>query len=340
MKPRVAIIVPCYNEEAVLPASDMALRNLLRKLECDGMTDGSSFVLYVDDGSNDSTWDVISSLSGHKSRGVRLSRHCGHQEALLAGLETALQDADALLTIDADMQDDINVIPEMIRKFTGGADIVFGVRRNRDSDSWLKKTTAKTFYSAMKALGASTISDHADFRLMSARAVADLLEFKERNLFLRGMVPTLGYRQEKVYYERKNRIAGESKYPFCKMLDFAVNGITSFSVRPVRMVFFLGLAFILTAFGIFIYVLIRHFSGETIEGWTSLMLSIWFCTGILLIAMGIIGEYIGKIYIEVKQRPRYRISECTHISDKEPARKRRSDKLQEVELVADLHSGK
>lgn len=294
MKPRLAIIVPCFNEEAVLPASDLTLRTLLKKLECDGVISGSSFVIYVDDGSTDATWSVISSLSDESSKGIRLSRHCGHQEALLAGLETALGDADILLTIDADMQDDVDVIPEMIRRLRGGAEIVFGVRRNRDSDSWLKKTTAKAFYSTMKGLGASTISDHADFRLMSARAVADLLEYKERNLFLRGIVPSLGYRQEKVYYERKNRIAGKSKYPFCKMLDFAVNGITSFSVRPVRMVFFLGLAFILTALGIFIYVLVRHFSGETIEGWTSLMLSIWFCTGVMLIAMGIIGSISAK----------------------------------------------
>lgn len=312
--PELAIIVPCHNEEEVLVSTTSTLRGVLHQLEEEGLINGKGKIVYVDDGSTDHTWmrivEVSGSDDGHAPvRGIRLSRHCGHQEALLAGMERMCGEADAIITIDADLQDDVDIIPEMLRRYAEGADIVYGVRGDRGSDSWFKRVSARGFYNTMRRLGAECVANHADFRLMSGRAVTDLMDYGERNLFLRGIVPLLGYRQECVYYERKERTAGVSKYPFHKMLDFAINGITSFSVRPVRMLFWIGLAFMLTALGIGIYVLIRHFSGETIEGWTSLMLSIWFCTGVLLMGLGIIGEYVGKIYIEVKRRPRYRVAE-------------------------------
>lgn len=310
--PKLVIIAPCHNEEAVVRGTTDILLASVSGMRREGIVADGSYLLYVDDGSTDFTWKCIVSLSEEYPslvHGLRLSRHCGQQEALVAGMEKTVGEADVCITIDADLQDDVAVIPDMIRKYIGGSDIVYGVRKNRGGDSWLKKATAKVFYNTMHSLGAECVANHADFRLMSRRAVADLMDYGERNLFLRGLVPLLGYGQECVYYERKERTGGETKYPLRKMLDFAVNGITSFSVRPVRMLFWIGLVFMLTALGIGIYVLIRHFSGETIEGWTSLMLSIWFCTGVLLMGLGIIGEYVGKIYIEVKRRPRYRISD-------------------------------
>lgn len=322
---RLAIISPCLNEDAMLPHTIPTLMKLLSSLKQEGKIADDSFLLFVDDGSSDATWSIIteyaskenasnSEKSGEgknpkKIRGIRLSKQCGHQAALLAGMETALPDCDVCITIDADLQDDPDTIPEMLEAHEKGADIVFGVRRHRDNDSWLKKSSASFFYRTMRNLGVESVYNHADFRLMSSKAVADLLDYEERNLFLRGLVPLLGYRQECVYYDRNPRIAGKSKYPFRKMFDFAIDGITSFSVRPVRMLFWLGIAFMLTAICMGCYVIFRHFSGETIEGWTSLILSIWFCTGMLLMGLGIIGEYIGKIYIEVKKRPRYRIAE-------------------------------
>ena len=307
--PRLAVVVPCLNEEEALPILNEKLTGVLNRLTVEGNIASGSRIIYVDDGSTDRTWQVITDLAGQMAGGIRLSRNCGHQEALMAGMETALPDFDAVVTIDADMQDDAEAIAEMVRMYSEGADVVYGIRRDRSSDSWFKRMSAKEFYRMMRRLGVECVGNHADFRLLSRRAVADLMDYSERNLFLRGIIPLLGGRQENVYYERGRRAAGKTKYPFLKMIDFAVDGITSFSVRPVRMLFFIGLAFMLTALGIFIYVMVRHFSGETIEGWTSLMLSIWFCTGILLMGLGIIGEYIGKIYIEVKHRPRFRISD-------------------------------
>ncbi|MBD5355713.1 MAG: glycosyltransferase family 2 protein [Bacteroides sp.] len=309
--PILAIIVPCYIEAPVLPATDKELSALLENLKSVGKVAECSYVVYVDDRSDDNTWEVICGLTGNHSKGIRLSRHSGHQVALMAGMEYALDSFDCCITIDADLQDDISVIPNMIDAYRRGADIVYGVRTNRMCDSRTKRITAAGFYSTMHKLGVECVSNHADFRLMSSRAVEDLLEYKERNLFLRGIVPLLGYDQEMVYYKRKERTAGITKYPLKKMLDFAADGITSFSVTPVRMLLWLGLAVTAIGLGIGIYTLVRHFMGETIEGWTSLMLSIWFCTGVLLIGLGIIGEYIGKIYIEVKQRPRYKISDKT-----------------------------
>lgn len=313
MKPILAIVVPCYNEQEVLPSSDKSLGSLLRDMISGGLVAPQSFILYVDDGSRDATWSFIAnaSASSPNVEGLKLAGNVGHQNALLAGMEAATGYADAIITIDADLQDDIDVIPEMVRQFIDGSDIVYGIRRNRDSDSRFKRQSAQSYYRMLGSMGVKTIYNHADFRLMSRRAVKNLLEYGERNMYLRGIVPTLGFRQSEVYYDRKPRLAGETKYPLRKMLNFAVEGITSFSVRPVRLVFFIGLAFILVALGIFIYVLIRYFGGETIEGWTSLMLSIWFCTGITLISLGIIGEYVGKIYLESKHRPRYFVETFT-----------------------------
>lgn len=306
---KIALILPCFDEADVLPVTIDRLRQLLLSLAGEETISPESFLLFVDDGSDDATWQIIRDNSGARLRGIRLNRRCGHQTALLAGIEEALPLCDACITIDADLQDDISVIPDMIKAYEEGADVVCGVRRDRSSDSWIKKTSADAFYSTMRNLGADSVPHHADFRLMSRRAMTDLLAYEERNLYLRGLVPLLGYRQEKVYYDRAPRTAGKSKYPMRKMIDFAVDGITSFSVVPVRMIFRLGILFTVTAFGIGIYSLFRYFNGETIAGWTSLILSIWFCTGVLLMALGVIGVYIGKIYIEVKKRPRYRVAD-------------------------------
>ena len=303
----LALVVPCYNEEEVLPSTNAQLLELIDKMISEGLVSTSSFILYVDDGSRDDTWSLISeavSISPHVE-GLKLSGNRGHQNALLAGMEAASPQADMVVTIDADLQDDITAIPEMVRSFLDGNEIVYGIRDSRQTDTRFKRTTAQSYYRLMEHLGVKTIYNHADFRLMGRRAVEALLKYDERNLYLRGIVPLLGFKQDSVYYDRKVRTAGTTKYPFTKMASFAIEGITSFSVRPVRMVFFIGLIFVLIALAIFIYTMIRYFSGETIEGWTSLMLSIWFCTGLILVCLGIIGEYVGKIYMESKHRPRY-----------------------------------
>lgn len=306
--PTLAIIVPCYNEEEVFGSSNEELLLLLHDLIAGGTVSTESYILYVDDGSIDTTWKRISaavSRTPGEVRGIKLSHNVGHQNALLAGLEAAAADCDFSITIDVDLQDDPYVVPEMIEKYKTGSEIVFGVKRNRASDSRFKRKSAVTFYRLMNLLGADTIHNHADFRLMSNRAMKELLRYKENNLFIRGIVPHIGLPQAIVEYDRKPRKAGRSKYPLRKMVNFAIEGITSFSIRPVRMVFMIGICFTLIAIGIFIYTICRYFAHEVIEGWTSLMLSIWFCTGILLIALGIIGEYVGKIFLEVKNRPRY-----------------------------------
>lgn len=307
-RPVLAIVVPCYNEQEVFFSTESQLRALLGRMEEGGIVSHESFVIYVDDGSSDSTWSLIAEAAeAHPGTdcGVKLGHNVGHQNALLAGLELACGKADAIVSIDADLQDDIQVIPEMVREYLKGNEIVYGVRNSRDTDTWFKRNSAKYFYKAMERLGVESIPNHADFRLMSSRAVRELLRYKEDNIFLRGVVPRIGLHQSQVSYDRKSREAGESKYPFRKMMNFALDGITSFSIRPVRMVFAIGLVFVIIALFIFIYALCRYFSGETIEGWTSLMLSIWFCTGVLLLGIGIIGEYVGKIFLEVKERPRY-----------------------------------
>lgn len=304
------IIVPCYNEEEVLPTTHKRLSALVEAMAADGLVDGSrSRLLYVDDGSRDSTWSLIEGFTAADTRvcGIKLACNCGHQNALMAGLEAAAEMGDATVTIDADLQDDINVIPDMVRHYADGCEVVYGVRRNRDSDTWFKRRTALGFYRVMHRLGVKSVYNHADFRLMSSMAVRQLCRYRERNLFLRGIVPLIGYRSACVYYDRRERTAGTSKYPLGKMVNFAIDGITSFSIRPVRMVFTLGLVFMAIALVILIYVLYNHFTGHTAWGWSSLILSIWFAGGCILLGLGIVGEYIGKIYMEVKDRPRFNV---------------------------------
>ena len=270
-------------------------------------------IVYVDDGSRDGTWSLIGSLSKQHPRvlGLKLAHNAGHQHALWAGLEWAAAHVDAAISIDADLQDDVNVIPEMIDLFLGGKDIVYGVRRDRPTDTWFKRTTALAFYKLMSKLGGDIVYNHADYRLMSRRTLAALMTYGERNLFLRGMVRTLGFPQAMVYYDRGERFAGESKYPLRKMLAFAIDGITSFSVRPLRLISIVGLSFMLVALAVIVYGLVAWLCGRTIQGWTSLLVSLWFIGGAILVALGVIGEYVGKIYAEVKRRPRYFIEETT-----------------------------
>ncbi len=307
----LAIVVPCYNEEDVLLDSNNKLLNLLNKMIKNEEIDNKSFILYINDGSKDKTWDTIVKLHNESKHicGVNLAGNTGHQNALMAGLFIAKEHADITISIDADLQDDIEVIPEMVMKNSMGCDIVYGVRKERKTDTLFKRTTAQCFYKLMNLLGVKSVYNHADFRLMSKRAVEQLCKYRERNLFIRGIVPLIGYQTDCVYYNRTERLAGDSKYPLGKMINFAIDGITSFSVKPVRLVFSMGLIMLLISFGILVYVLHSYFTGHTVEGWSSLMLSIWFIGGCILTSLGIIGEYIGKIYIEVKARPRYNIKE-------------------------------
>lgn len=308
-KPILYIVVPCFNEQAALPQSHERLAHLLDEMIGKGSIAQESKLLYVDDGSRDNTWKIVEQLSADSGSvaGVKLACNSGHQNALMAGLAAAVEHCDIAVSIDADLQDDINVIPLMVERFKEGCDIVFGVRKERKSDSWFKRTTANMFYGLMKRLGVSTIENHADYRLMSRRAVMALLDYKERNLFIRGIVTKLGYKTDCVYYDRSARIAGESKYPFKKMVNFAIDGITSFSVKPVRLVFSIGVVFLIIALIMLIYVLCAYFMGRAVLGWPSIILSIWFVGAFILIGLGIIGEYVGKIYTEVKNRPRYNV---------------------------------
>lgn len=308
-KPILYIVVPCFNEEEALPQSHGRLSQLMDNMIDQDAISVDSKLLYVDDGSRDDTWEIIERLAAEGSRvaGVKLACNSGHQNALMAGLAAAVEHCDITVSIDADLQDDISVIPTMVERYKAGCDIVFGVRRERKTDTWFKRTTATMFYGLMRRLGVSTIENHADFRLMSRRAVLALLDYKERNLFIRGIVTKLGYKTDCVYYDRSARIAGESKYPLKKMVNFAIDGITSFSVRPVRLVMQVGLLFLLIALAMLIYVLCAYFMGRAVSGWPSIILSIWLVGAFVLIGLGIIGEYVGKIYTEVKNRPRYNI---------------------------------
>ncbi len=303
------IVVPCYNEQEVLPITTPKLIEQLNALVEAQLIDKESRILYVNDGSIDDTWQLIEQYTQQHPQvcGVKLAGNVGHQNALLAGLEAASERADITISIDADLQDDVAVMRDMVQKYHEGCDIVYGVRRERKTDTWFKRNSALAFYKLMKRLGVKSIYNHADYRLMSRRAVKQLLNYRERNLFLRGIVPLVGYKTDSVFYDRSERLAGESKYPLSKMINFAVNGITSFSIKPVRMVLTLGIIFTLIALGILVYVLIAYFNGRTVSGWASLILSLWFIGGCVLIGLGIVGEYIGKIYIEVKDRPRYNI---------------------------------
>ena len=304
---KLIIVVPCYNEEEVLQETTRQLSTVLSGMEQEGkITEGK--LLYVDDGSRDATWHIIEQLSTENPRvmGLKLAHNVGHQQALWAGLEWAANAPfDAIVSIDADLQDDVHAIVEMTERFNEGTDIVYGVRKERKTDTFFKKHTAQAFYKLMQTMGGDVVYNHADFRLMSKRALQALVAHPERNLFLRGIVRSLGYPSDFVYYDRHERFAGESKYPLSKMLNFAIDGITSFSVKPLRLITTFGLLFMFVAIVIIGYALYEHLIGHTIVGWTSLLVSMWFIGGAILTAIGVIGEYIGKIYKEVKRRPRY-----------------------------------
>lgn len=308
---RLMIVVPCFNEEEVFPTSSKELIAVVENLIKKEKISGDSGILFVNDGSRDRTWELISEAYKESKYvyGLNLAGNVGHQNALLAGLNTVKDICDISVSIDADLQDDVGVIEEMIDKYYAGADIVYGVRSERKTDSFFKRFTAQSFYKFMSAMGVKSVYNHADFRLMSARAMQALSLYKERNLFLRGIVPKLGYKTDCVYYARKERMAGESKYPLKKMLYFAFDGITSFSIKPITMVTVLGAAIIACSVIAFIYTLISYFLGHTVPGWSSLMISIWFLGGVQLLSVGIVGQYVGKTYIESKERPRYNIEE-------------------------------
>lgn len=320
--PLLAIVVPCYCEEAVVEETARRLTAVVDRLVASGDADARSHILFVNDGSTDRTWALIEQLHRQNRRvdGLNLAANVGHQAALLAGLDVAAGRSDAVVSIDADLQDDPDVIPQMVAAYRAGADVVFGVRRSRATDSRFKRVTALAFYRLMNALGTPTVYNHADFRLLSRRAARQLCRYRERNLFLRGIVPLIGYPSAKVYYDRAERFAGESKYPLRRMVNFAIDGVTSFSVRPVRFVFALGCVFVLIALVAAGFVLWSWMKGTLVQGWASLFLSMWFIGGCVLMALGVIGEYIGKIYIEVKDRPRYNV-ERTLFHDEEDTRR-------------------
>ena len=314
MENKLYLVIPCYNEEEVLPETSKRLKEKVTSLITKGKIDEGSRIVFVNDGSKDRTWELISEL--HKQdpmfSGINLSRNRGHQNALLAGLMTVKDHADMVISMDADLQDDIDAVDEMVEKYLNGVDIVYGVRSSRAKDTFFKKATAEGFYKLMNSMGANTVFNHADYRLMSRRALEGLAQFGEVNLFLRGIVPMIGYTTDVVYYERGERFAGESKYPLGKMLSFAVEGITSLSTKPIRLITGLGFFIFLISIIILIYSLVRHFMGETIVGWTTLMVSVWGIGGLILLSLGVVGEYIGKIYLEAKARPRFIVEEFLH----------------------------
>ncbi|MFD0898608.1 glycosyltransferase family 2 protein [Loigolactobacillus binensis] len=308
---RLTVVVPCYNEEAVLPETVKQLTKILQELIAAQQISKESRLLFVNDGSHDRTWSLITTYSQKMPwlTGIKFSRNFGHQDALLAGMTVAADHADMVITIDADLQDDVNAIPKMVAAYYAGYDVVYGVRNNRDTDTFFKRRSALAFYSLMRRLGVDMVPNSADYRLLSQRAVKGLLAFKERNLFLRGIVPLVGFPATKVYYARKERFAGTSKYPLRKMIKFAFDGITSFSTVPIRLIMNLGILLVIVGIGLFIYTLIQTSRGLVVSGWASLMTSIWMLGGVQLICTSMIGEYVGKIFIEVKQRPRYTIEE-------------------------------
>ncbi len=308
---KLLIVVPCYNEQEVLPECVKQLTEVLVTLERTGRI-SSGRVLLVDDGSKDKTWSMIREYGNSMPQrvcGLKLAHNVGHQNALWAGMEWAATRCDMIISIDADLQDDVNAMIEMVDKYNNGADIVYGVRRERETDTFFKRFTAQSFYKFIKIMGADIVYNHADFRLVSSRALQSFILMPERNLFLRGMVRTLGYNEDSVYYDRKERFAGESKYPLKKMLRFAWDGITSFSNGPLHMIVVGGALFVLVAIAVVIYCIYLWIIGHTVPGWTSLIISIWFVGGVILLAVGVIGEYVGKIYKEVKRRPRYLIQD-------------------------------
>ncbi|GAB7006092.1 glycosyltransferase [Nocardioides sp. AN3] len=305
--PLLAVVVPCYNEEEVLPSTAQVLADKLAFLVDGGQVDGRSRVVFVDDGSTDATWEVIEKLHAANPHlgGIKLSRNRGHQNALLAGLMTLRDRVDVTITLDADLQDDVHAIDRMLAAHREGAEIVYGVRDDRSSDTAFKRRTAHGFYALMTQLGAHTVEHHADYRLMSSRALRELAGFEEVNLFLRGLVPLLGFRTATVHYERSSRLAGQSKYPLRKMLGFAIDGITSFSTRPLRAVGVLGAAVSTIALLVMVYAILAKVTGHAVAGWTFTVVSVWFIGGVQMLALGVVGEYVGKIYSETKRRPRF-----------------------------------
>ncbi len=310
-KPILYVVIPCYNEEEVLHETTKRMKEKMQNLIKTKKISDKSKVMYVNDGSKDKTWEIIKEIHEEEPlfTGITLSRNRGHQNALLGGLMTAKEYADVVISMDADLQDDINAIDGMIDKYLEGCDIVYGVRSARKKDTIFKRITAEGFYKFMKILGVDCVYNHADYRLTSKRVLDEFSNFKEVNLFLRGMFPLVGFKSDIVYYERNERFAGKSKYPLKKMLNFAWDGITSFSVKPLRLICTLGFLILFVSIGIMIYSIIRKLTGNTVNGWTFLAISIWFIGGLQMISIGIIGEYVGKMYSETKQRPRYIISE-------------------------------
>ncbi len=308
---KLAIVIPCYNEEAVIEQSVTELTRVMQELIDTDRVSNDSILLFVDDGSRDRTWELIEQFhsKNHFVTGLKLAGNVGHQNALLAGLMFVKNRTDAAISIDADLQDDVEVIKEMIDKHTEGCDVVYGVRSARKTDTFFKRVTAEGFYKMMKILGVKSVYNHADFRLMSKRAIEGLAEYKERNLFLRGIIPLIGYHTDCVYYERRERMAGESKYPLKKMLSFAFDGVTSFSIKPMNLIMCTGILMILLTIAAGIYAIVSYSTGNVVSGWTSLILSLWFIGGMILFSLGLVGQYIGKIYIEVKERPRYLIEQ-------------------------------
>lgn len=308
---KLYIVIPCYNEEEVLGETKKELKKKMGDLIQKKQIDKHSKVIFVNDGSKDKTWDLIQKFYQEDKLfgGINLSRNRGHQNALLAGLLTVKDDADIVISMDADLQDDIDAIDEMIEKRKEGADIVYGVRNSRKKDSFFKRTTAQGFYRVMKMLGVDVVYNHADYRLTSKRVLNSLEGYKEVNLFLRGIFPLIGFKSDIVYYERKERFAGKSKYPLKKMLNFAWDGITSFSVKPIRLVLNVGIVILVLSLLMILYSIIQKVLGNTVDGWTFIVCSLWLLGGIQMLSLGVIGEYIGKIYSETKARPRYLVSD-------------------------------
>ncbi|MBQ1245572.1 MAG: glycosyltransferase family 2 protein [Clostridia bacterium] len=308
---KLFLVIPCYNEEEVLHETSRRLREKYTALMEAGKISDESRIVFVNDGSRDRTWEIITELHAADPvfRGICLSRNKGHQNALMAGLMTVREECDAAISLDADLQDDINAIDEMVDRFLEGYEVVYGVRSSRKKDTFFKRTTAQGFYKVMRAMGVDTVYNHADYRLMSRRALAALSEFDEVNLFLRGIVPLVGFKSTQVTYERGERFAGESKYPLKKMIAFATEGITSMSIKPIRLIATLGLLAFLVSVGVLIYSIVQKFLDNTVPGWAFLAVSIWALGGVQLFSIGVIGEYIGKIYLETKHRPKYIISD-------------------------------
>ncbi len=310
------LVIPCYNEEEVLPETSRQLFDKMNSMIASGKISAESRIVFVNDGSKDRTWELITEFHSENKmfQGIKLSRNKGHQNALLAGLMTVKDYCDAAISLDADLQDDIDAIDKMVDKYYEGCDVVYGVRSARDTDTFFKKFTAEGFYKLIRSMGAEVVFNHADYRLMSRRALEGLQEFKEVNMFLRGVVPMIGYKNDTVTYERKERFAGETKYPLKKMIAFAWEGITSLTTRPIRIITAAGIGIFVVSIIMLIYSLIRHFMGATEIGWTSVIVSIWALGGLQLLAVGIIGEYIGKVYLESKKRPKFIVEE--YLDDK------------------------